>query len=162
MNPTIGELARNQVRSSLPLAELNTEEKRARYESLRKKMGRSRLEVTGDPNMHYFWADRSPSGQADMARMEGLGYSIVREPQASEVLTGKAKPRIVANGLTLDGTYVIGDVILTQCSQETYEFICLADSQRHEDMVAGAQRDFKTEAESMAVPVFETQEKKGR
>lgn len=149
----LAEQERAKIVSSIPLEKLNREEKRKRYELLRSKMNRSRLAVEGDRNMHYFWAgfgDRN-----EMARLEGLGYSLVREPNARAVMNGEVKAKITANGLKEDGTYVVGDVILTQCSLETYEFLMLANSERHEELASGAQRDFRSEAEQLAVPVFD-------
>jgi hypothetical protein len=135
------------------LEQMSSNAKRQRYLELRSKLGRSRLQVYGDPNMHYFWADRGD--HSEIARLEGVGYSMVREPNAVAVLRGEAKPRISANGLREDGSYVVGDVILTQCSMETYEFLMLATSERHEELALGAQRDFRSEAEALAVPVFD-------
>jgi hypothetical protein len=158
-NPTIAELEaakRAGVESAKPLDQLDEKAKRQRYLELRAKMGTSRLAVKGDPNMHYFWAANDGAGDhAEMMRLEGLGYSLVREPDAEAVMAGTKKPRVQANGLRQDGTYVVGDVILTQCSMETYEFIMLANSERHEELARGAQRDFQAEAASHAVPVFE-------
>lgn len=139
--------------SSKPLELLSTPEKRRRYQQLKDKMHRSKLKVDGKLGVHYFWAGLEDRNE--MARLEGLGYSIVREPNASEVLAGKATASINANGLKEDGTFVVGDVILTSCSQEDYEMIMLANSERHEELATGATRDFKAEAEQHAVPVFD-------
>jgi hypothetical protein len=150
---TVSELIGVNKQDPVMLEQMSAAAKRLRYLELRSKLGRSRLQVHGDPNMHYFWADRGD--HSEIARLEGVGYSIVREPRATEVLHGEAKPKISANGLREDGSYVVGDVILTQCSMETYEFLMLATSERHEELALGAQRDFRTEAESLAVPVFD-------
>jgi hypothetical protein len=147
--PTVADLLKSQK----PLEAMNAEEKRARYKLLKSKMGRSRLAVEGKKELHYFWAGLED--QHEMARLEGLGYFIVREPNAADVMAGKTKGQINANGLRSDGTYVVGDVILTACPLEVYEFIMLANSERHEEMALGAQRDFQTEATQLAVPVFD-------
>jgi hypothetical protein len=155
--PTVAEVLkaqeRDRVESAVPLEQLNEAGKRKRYEALRKKMGRSRLSVVGDPKMHYFWADHGD--RSEMAMLESWGYSLVREPNAKDVMDGKAEPKISANGLREDGTYVVGDVILTQCTLEVYEFLMMANAERHEELAAGAQRDFRSEAEQLAVPVFD-------
>jgi hypothetical protein len=147
------EKERIQIASAKPLSMLNTDEKRIRYAQLRRKMGRSRLQVDGDPNIHYFWAGLED--RHEMARLEGLGYTLVREPNAAEILAGNGTPKISANGLQADGTYVVGDVVLMQVDRETYEFIELANSERHDELASGAQRDFRAEAEKLAVPVFD-------
>ena len=152
---TLKEKEQTKLVSSRPLEALSASEKRQRYALLKSKMSRSRLEVKGDPNLHYFWA--ALEDKHEMARLEGLGYFLVREANAASILAGEAKAKITANGLREDGTYVVGDVILTSCSMETYEFIMLANSERHEDLASGAQRDFQSEAEKYAVPVFEHQ-----
>jgi hypothetical protein len=154
---TVAELLASQdkakVQSAIPLEQLDEAGKRARFAALRMKMGKSRLAVVGLPGIHYFWADKGDN--SEMALFESWGYSLVKEPQAELVLKGEAKAKIQANGLRLDGTYVVGDVILTQCPLETYEFLALLNAERHEELASGAQRDFRTEAEKLAVPVFD-------
>lgn len=128
--------------------------RKARYELLRKKLGRPKLEVRGVKGVHYFWAD-SVRDQGEIIRLSSVGYSITREPNAKEILAGKAKPQVEANGLCEDGTYKIGDVILMQCPEEVYEFLELDKSERHEDMVRGVSETFKANAEELGVPTFE-------
>lgn len=150
---TIAEIDKAKKIKDAPLEILNTEEKRARYRILREKLGRSKLSVEGEPGVHYFWADKSDEN--DMSRLDSLGYSIVREEDPEAVLKGTKKAKVKANGLRRDGTYVVGDVILTQCEQEVYDFLMLANSERHEDLARGAQRDFREAAERSGVPTFE-------
>lgn len=154
---TVAEMLKEQemqkIQSSVPLEKLDEAGKRARYKILREKMGRSRLAVVGKPGIHYFWADRG--NNSDMALFESWGYSLVHEPNAEAVMRGEAKAEISANGLRADGTYVVGDVILTQCPMEVYEFLMMANAERHEELATGAQRDFRSEAEKVAVPVFD-------
>ena len=137
-----------------PLGQLTPEQKAQRYAELRQRLGESKLKVVGLKGKHYFWAHTGDG--AEMVRLEGLQYSIVREPNAKEVLAGKAKPRIRANGLREDGTYVIGDVILTECDQDVYEFLMLDAVEKGQEAIDSAKRDFITEAEKAGVPVFET------
>lgn len=144
--------------SPKPLAALTPDQKKARYAELRKRLGESKLKVEGLPNTHYFWAHTQDG--AEMVRLETLGYSIVREPNAKAVLAGTAKPTIKANGLRQDGTYIIGDAILIQCSTEDYEFIMLDAVEKGEEAVHTAQDDFRLEAEKVGVPVFETDGKR--
>jgi hypothetical protein len=133
--------------------------RKARYTELRKKLGRSKLEVRGKKGTHYFWAD-GVRDQGEIIRLSSVGYSITREPNAKDVLAGKAKPEIEANGLCEDGTYKIGDVLLMQCPEEVYEFLELDKSERHEDMVRGVSETFKANAEELGVPTFEPRTKK--
>ena len=142
------------VEPGKPLGQLTPEQKAQRYAELRIRIGESKLKVEGLPGKHYFWAHMGDG--AEMVRLEGLQYNIVREPKAADVLAGKAKPIVRANGLRQDGTYVIGDVILTVCDQEVYEFLMLRDVQQGEEAVRSAKETFILEAESKGVPTFET------
>src|ERR1700733_14205028 len=94
-----------KITSAPQLTTLNPEQKRARYAELRKRLGESKCKVEGLAGRHYFWAHTQDG--AEMVRLEPLGYSIVREPNAKAVLKGEMKPIIKANGLRQDGTYVI-------------------------------------------------------
>lgn len=142
--------------SAQPRASLTPEQRQKRYEELRKRMGRSRLEVEGDPNKHYFWADNSAQGRTEMVTLEGQGYSIVREPHPKEVLAGTRKPLIRANGLKEDGTYVIGDVILTEVDLDAYNFFMAENDRRSQESIKSVKDDFLIEAESVGAPTFET------
>jgi hypothetical protein len=154
--PTVAEILASKntkLDSSVPFEQMSEAAKKARYQLLRSKMGQSRLTVIGLPGLHYCWASKDDLNE--LARLDSLGYEIVREPEAEAVLAGKKQPKIQANGLKADGTYTVGDVILVQCSEEVYEFIQMANSERYEEMALGAQRDFRLEAEKLAVPTFE-------
>lgn len=149
--------------SNALLKDPNTPEAQAarklRYAELRKKLGRSKLEVKGKPGTHYFWADNLRD-QGELIRLTTVGYYIVREPNVKDVLAGKAKPEIEANGLQEDGTYKWGDVILVACPQEVYEFMSLDVSEKHEEMVRGVSENFKASAQELGVPTFEPKTKK--
>jgi hypothetical protein len=136
-----------------PFSALSQEERKRRFEELRARMGKSKFEVKGEPGIHYFWAAKDDSNE--LIRLETLGYSIVKEPYPLEVLSGKREPRIKAAGLRQDGTYVIGDVILTQVEQEVYEFCMLDIEERSEQAIIAAKENFKSEAEKQGAPVFE-------
>lgn len=127
--------------------------RKKRYAELRERLGKSKLEVIGLPGIHYFWALNDSS---EMARLDIQGYRIVREPNAEAVLAGKATPKVKASGLRQDGTYVVGDVILTEVEEEVYEFIQLDIAERHEQLVEGGKADFIMEAEKKGIPTFET------
>jgi hypothetical protein len=89
-----------------------------------------------------------------------VGYSIVREPNAKEVLAGKMKPAISAGGLREDGTYVLGDVILMECDQDIYEFLMMENDQRSENMLNAAKDNFLAEAAKQGAPTFEVDKQK--
>jgi hypothetical protein len=136
-----------------------TAAKKARYAELRKKMGRSLLEVKGKPGLHYFWADKLHDS-GDVVYRQSIGYSIVREPKAAEVLAGKAEPEIQANGLMQDGTYQLGgELMLMCCSEELYEFLQMDVSERHEEMTKATVTTFESSAQDIGVPTFRVADK---
>lgn len=139
--------------SAVPSAALTAEQRRKRYEDLRSRVGKPRLEVKGDPTKHYFWGPRGDSNELD--RLDLIGYIIVREPNAKDVLAGKAKPKITAAGLREDGTYVLGDVILLQCDMETYEFLMLDNDEKARALQMSAKDNFLFESQKAGVPTFE-------
>lgn len=141
--------------SSVPksLQSMTKEERAKRFAELRRRLGRSKLFVEGEEGIHYFWAPADD--ETEMARLDYVGYSLVKESNAKEVLAGKVEPKIKAAGLRADGTYKQGDVILMQCPQELYEFIMLDNEQRHQEMALGANADFLTSAEEKGVPIIE-------
>jgi hypothetical protein len=144
--------------SAVPSATLTAEERLKRYNELRSRLGRSRLEVVGLPGIHYFWGPRGDSNELD--RLDLLGYKIVREPNAEAVLAGKAQPKIKAAGLRQDGTYVLGDVMLLECDEEIYEFLMLDNEQRSNSQVQAAKDNFLFEAEKVGAPTFEVDKSK--
>ena len=141
-------------------AVLTEQERKERYKTLRERIGKPRLEVTGDPNKHYFWGPRGDNNELD--RLDLIGYTVVREPNVKDVLLGKAQPRIKAAGLREDGTYVLGDVILLECPMETYEFLMLESEQKSSLNQQAATENFKFESEKQGVPVFEVDKSKVR
>lgn len=143
-----------KVTSAAPAEELSNEERRKRYAQLRERLGRSKLEVKGEPGVHYFWADAND--QAELVRLDYVGYQIVREKDPKH-------PKVQAAGLKEDGTYVIGDVILMQCTEELYQMIVQDNQERSDAAVLGATEGFKSEALKKGIPVFDVPiPKKGR
>lgn len=134
-------------------AQLTEAERKKRFAELRERLGQPRLKVVGDPAKHYFWAHRSDSQELD--RLDLVGYTIVREPNAEQVLAGKAKPKIQAGGLRNDGTYVLGDVMLMECDQDLYEFLMMENDERVQQMNQAAKDNFLIEAEKAGAPTFE-------
>lgn len=144
-------------------AEQERAARKARYDAYRKKLGQPKLAVTpvSLKGKHFFWAPNPGTWKGDdseMVRLDTLGYAFVKEPKVKEILSGKEVPDrlVIAGGLREDGTYVIGDVILTFCDQEVYEFHLLDVEEKSDQLINGAQEDFKTEAARQGVPVFET------
>lgn len=146
--------------SAVPSAVLDADARKKRYQDLRQRMGKSRLEVIGEPGRHYLWAHRGDSNELD--RLDLLGYRITREVNAKDVLAGKVKPKIKAGGLREDGTYVQGDTLLVDCSDETYEFIMLENEERASSLMSSAKDNFVFESEKAGVPTFEVDKSKVR
>lgn len=144
--------------NAVPTATLTAEERKRRYEELRSRLGRSRLEVKGEPGIHYFWAPKGDSNELD--RLDLLGYTIVRCPNAEAVLAGKEEPKIKAAGLKSDGTYQLGDVILYQCPMEVYEYLMLDNEEKAAGLVRSAKDNFLIEAEKVGAPTFEVDKSK--
>lgn len=152
-----------------PTPEQQRAARKARYEAYRQRLGQPKLAVTPVTlkNKHFFWAPNPGTWKGDdseMVRLDTLGYAVVKEPKAADILAGKeVKDRLViAGGLRADGTYVIGDVILTFCDEEVYEFHMMDVEERSDALISGAQEDFKTEAARSGVPTFETEERRKR
>jgi hypothetical protein len=145
--------------SAAPSAsQLTAAARKTRYDELRQRMGRSRLAVEGVKGRHYLWAFKSDSSEMD--RLDYLGYRITREANAKDVLVGKAEPKIRANGLREDGTYVLGDVMLVDCDQEVYEFLMLDNEEKSNAQRSAAKDNFVFEAEKKGVPTFEVDKSK--
>lgn len=143
-----------QVASAKPLRELTLDEKKKRYQELRSKARfADQSQVKGEEHMHYFWANKDD--EPELIRLQSIGYEIVKEPNATEVLAGKTKPKIIAAGLKADGTYVRGDLILMHVPQEDYEFFLLDIEQRHEEGMRAISTEFRDEAERQGAPTFE-------
>jgi hypothetical protein len=155
---TLGGTTVMQTVSAQPSATLTEAERKRRYAQLRERMGRPRLQVEGLPGRHYFWAPRGDSNELD--QLDLLGYKIVREQNVKEVLAGRAEPKIRANGLKEDGTYVLGDVILMDCDEEVYEYLMLQNDEKSAAQQTAAKDNFVFEAEKKGVPVFEVDKSK--
>lgn len=143
-----------------PLDKMSREERKQRYAQYQKKLGRSKLEVQGDPNIHYFWADKNDDGE--LVRLDFLEYFIVKEPNAKDVIAGKATPKVRAAGLREDGTYVIGDVILMGCPMEIYEFHMMNVEELSEAQIAASVEQFKSSAQQRGIPTFDVPVGAGR
>lgn len=149
-----------QAEKRTPLDKMSREERKQRYAQYQKKLGRSKLEVHGDPNIHYFWADKNDDGE--LVRLDFLEYFIVKEPKAKEVLAGTATPKVRAAGLREDGTYIIGDVILMGCPMEIYEFHMMDVEERSEAQIAASVEQFKSSAQQRGIPTFDVPVGAGR
>jgi hypothetical protein len=143
--------------SATPQPPLLEEEKKARYAKFRRAARHSRFEVKGKEGIHYLWAPREDS--SEMTRLSMLDYSIVREPNVKEVLAGTKEAVVKAGGLREDGTYVIGDVILVQCTEEQYQFALQDVEDSHNELLTSAKDNFIDEANKAGVPTFEVTKK---
>ncbi len=147
------------VASAKALKDMTVEEKKRRYLELRAKSRYADQSIVkGLPETHYFWAAKDD--EPELIRLQSLGYTITREPDPQGVRSGKVKPKIIAAGLKEDGTYVRGDLILTQVPQEDYEFFLLDIEQRHEEGMRAVQTEFRDEAERQGAPTFEVSRSK--
>jgi len=141
------------IASAKPLKELTPEEKKARWKALSQKSRYAdQTTVIGEPGVHYFWANNTDD--PEIIRLESIGYWIATEPNAADVLAGKAKPKIQAAGLKEDGRYTRGDVVLMACSQEDYEFFLLDTEQRHDEGMMSIPEEFISEATAAGAPTF--------
>ena len=141
-----------RIQSAPPAKPSSDEDRRKRYAELKARMGHSRLAVEGRPGKHYLWA-RKDDGE-ELARLDYLGYIIVRvDPK---------NPDVKAAGMKDDGTFIVGDVILTECDQETYEFIELDNDERSNALILSAKSTFLSKAEEAGVPTFERLKERGK
>jgi len=146
--------AKIEVESAPPVGQLTPAQRKQRFNELRQRLGKSRLEVKGKPGLHYAWIHKTDD--AEIIRLEGsFDYFIVREPNAAEVLSGKKKGEIEASGLREDGTYQIGDVILMACPQDNYDFMLLKNDQDMDDAKRAIKETFQSDAANEGVPTFE-------
>lgn len=131
--------------SAPPAKPLTAEERKQRLADLRKRMGKSMIEVTPPPGKAAYFAPKDDT--REMGRLNYLGFTIVHDdPKA---------PAWTCNGMQADGTYIIGDVILMEIDADMYEliqqeYIDISEAQR-----ANAPRQFIDEAEAKGVPTFE-------
>ena len=136
--------------SAAPSKPLSPEEKRQRLADLRQRMGRSQLETTPPAGKVGYWAPKDDTHE--LGRLRYLGGAIVHD--------NPEKPVWVANGHQLDGTYIIGDVILLEFDAEVYALIQEEYVLRHEQMVTNTRAVFTGQAEGQGVPAFDVGELK--
>lgn len=141
----------NRVESATPAKPLTREERRARFVHLREQHSVSPLKVTGDPSKAYYWARKDST--AELSRLQFKGFEIVHDDVKS--------PKIQAAGRQLDGTYIMGDVILMHIDKELYEFFKDENLEKGENRLTQAEQDFIGEAAKQGVPTFERGEKAG-
>src|SRR5258707_4803027 len=106
-NPTIS------VASAPQAKPLTAEERKQRLIDLRKRMGKSQIEVTPPAGKTGLWAPMEDS--RELSRLQWIGYSIVHDDPSN--------PKWKASGGKADGTYVIGDVILMEIDTEIYDLL---------------------------------------
>jgi len=124
---------------------LTVEERKQRLIDLRKRMGRSQIEVTPPAGKTGLWAPKDDT--REMARLQWVGYSIVHDDPKS--------PAWKASGATADGTYVIGDTILMEIDTEVYDLLQEEYRQMNLDQRTNAKAAFISDASREGVPAFE-------
>jgi hypothetical protein len=132
--------------ASAPSAKpLTAEERQQRLIALRKRMGKSQIEVTPPAGKTGLWAPKDDT--RELSRLQWVGYSIVHDDPA--------KPAWQASGQQADGTYVIGDVILMEIDTEIYDLLQEEYRQQNIDQRTNAPAAFIADAEKEGVPAFE-------
>lgn len=132
--------------------ELTVEERRRRYAEMRSKMGRSKIEVKCPAGITAFWAMKS--NEYERARMDWLGYKLVRE----DMKPGAVR-RFSAAGLMEDGTYVLGDVILMEIDTEIFELQKQIEVDDFDQLRRSIAQEFKDSGSKEGVPTFEVDDK---
>jgi len=138
------------VASAPPAVKLTPEGRKQRFAELRKRMGRSQIAVVPPAGKIGYWAPLNDS--REMGRLDWLGCKVVHESDPK-------RPLWRANGLKADGTYVIGDVILMECDEETWGMLQEEYLNVHEAMMTNTKATFIQDAAQVGVPAFETAKK---
>lgn len=134
-----------QPLSAPPSAPLSEEDKAKRFAELRERLKVSRIAVTLHPVGKYpYWARKNDEGE--LSRLEYMGFNIVHDDPKS--------PRWRTSGLQLDGTYVVGDVILMEIDEDLYEALQMLNAEKSAELVKSASDQFMAEAVKSQVPVF--------
>lgn len=135
--------------------QLTPEQRRQKYTELRARMGRSKIDVKCPPGVHVIWALKM--NEYEMARLDWMGFKIVVED-----MKPGAKKRFDAAGIKQDGTYALGDVILMEIDEETYELQKQIELDDFATMRMGIKQEFAGKAQEAKAPVFELNEKNER
>lgn len=132
--------------------QLSEEERRKRFAELRERMSASMIAVRNpEPGRAYYWARKDDDGE--LSRLDLLGFRITKsDPKTT-------KP--IANGLREDGTYQLGDVMLTDIESDIYSFFQEENVRKAQNLVSAAKEEFVAEAEKHGVPTFQAAPKKG-
>jgi hypothetical protein len=138
--------------SSAPAATegLTQEKKRQRFAELRARMGKAMTETTPPAGKAGYWARKDDA--SEMGRLEYLGFTIVHDDPKH--------PAWKANGAKVDGTYIIGDVILMEIDAELYQFLLDENVDRGRQMIEGVSDSFKANSAQHGVPTFDVSKSK--
>ena len=131
--------------SAPPSRPRTTEERKALYRALRSKMSGSRFTAVVTPGFTPYWARKNDA--EELARLDALSFRIVRESDPKQ-------PKLKANGLQQDGTYVLGDVILMEVDTDIYDFY-KQDNLERAAQLANPKPGFIDSAAQQGVPAFE-------
>jgi len=150
-NPIAAPSPAVQTTSAPKTPALTQEQRKARYAELRAKMGRSLLYVKPPAGKTGYFARKDDTNE--LYRLQAIGFSIVHDdPQA---------PVWEAGGRQLDGTYIVGDVILLEIDTELYEMHLQDNSDKSDAMIDGGKTGFLERAKEQGIPAFETTKTKG-
>jgi hypothetical protein len=138
-----------QPRSS-EAPKLTEEERAARYKELRERLAVSRIYVRPPAGIVCRWVRRDDAN--DISYHEWLGFVVAKDDPKE----AKHKRRFqTAVPIKEDGTYIVGDVILMEIDQDTYEFFLAERLRMANAAPAAAKTGFKEQAAQKQVPTFE-------
>lgn len=130
---------------------MTDEERRRRYDELRKRSALSRIYARHrDPDMYVRWAR---DDKHDIALHKHLGFEMVREPNPKAPESRRIVETVVP--MSEDGMYRTGDVILMQIPRVDYEFYAEENAKESRRMLNAGKEGFKHNAKLHGIPVFE-------
>jgi len=143
-------MADKENKADTPAKYLSKEEREKRYEELRNRLSQSRIYVKPPAGVACRWVRREDSN--DISYHEWMGFVIAKDDP--EVPKDKRRFQ-TAIPIRSDGTYIIGDVILMECSEDDYKFFIDERLKAANATPQAAKEGFRQNAEQREVPTFE-------
>ena len=138
---------------------LTPEELARRYEKLRERAAKGPIyAVHRNPQMHVRWVHRGYNNKEnvdisqDISNHRHMGYEFAKDdPNKPE------EERLIDTvvGISLDGQYRTGDVVLMQIDRASHDYYHACERQASRDMLSGTKANFKNEAALQGVEAFE-------
>jgi|SRR5215831_1153054 len=136
-----------------PITPITPEERAKRYEELRRRSMLSAIFAQHrNPDMVVRWVR---DDNHDIARHKHLGFVFAKDnPKVPE------DKRLIDTvvGISDDGFYRTGDVILMQIDREAYDFYLAENVRRSREMMTSGKSNFKDSARRQHVPTFDREE----